>query len=249
MSGKKDIFRVVFAISLCFTFIFCNHLLFTQEQNLQKENSLRGIPLIEVPAKTDSGDDLLAVILTGDGGWRKIDKEIAEALSYWGIPVVGLNTLKYFWKRRTKEEASLTLDRIIRTYLGKWEKKRVVLVGYCFGADLLPFMANRLPQDTLDKVLLIALLGPGHMVDFKFHPTYWLGGESGGNPQPVLPEVKKLRGKKILCFCGEAENNSLCREMESGLAKIIILPGGHHFGGNYRLIGKIIHRETATFTR
>jgi len=232
-------FRVV-SIIIFLLFILFTPLSLSQQYTSQGEAWLKELPLIEVPPKGDRDNNVLAVLLTGDGGWRKIDQEIAHTLATNGIPVVGLNTLKYFWKRRTPEEASFALEQIIENFLRKWKKEEVILVGYCFGADLLPFLANRISSENLEKVVIIALIGPGHMVDFKFHPTYWLGGESAGNPRPVLPEVEKLSGKKILCFCGEEENNSLCREMKPSLAKVIVLPGGHHFGGNYKVIAETI---------
>jgi type IV secretory pathway VirJ component len=208
--------------------------------------SLKDLPLVEVPAKEPGVHNVLAVILSGDGGWTGIDRDIADTLSHKGVPVVGLNTLQYFWKKRTPEESSRALDRIIRNYLLKWKKERAILIGYSLGADLLPFMANRLPKEVLDHVSLIALLGPGEKVDFEFHLTYWLGGQSGGKARLVLPEVEKLKGKKILCFCGDQETDSLCHKMDTSLAKIIILKGGHHFGGDYEGITETILKESRT---
>ena len=208
--------------------------------------SLKDLPLVEVPAKEPGVHNVLAVILSGDGGWTGIDRDIAKTLSGKGVPVVGLNTLQYFWEKRTPEESSRALDRIIRNYLLKWKKERAILIGYSLGADLLPFMANRLPKEVLDHVSLIALIGPGEKVDFEFHLTYWLGGQSGGKARPVLPEVEKLKGKKILCFCGDQETDSLCHKMDTSLAKIITLKGGHHFGGDYEGITGTILKESRT---
>ena len=60
---------------------------------------------------------------------------------------------------------------------------------------------------------------------------------------PVLPEVEKLRGERILCFMGEKESGSLCRDMDAQLAKVFVLPGSHHFGGEYDLIAEAIFEE------
>ena len=45
----------------------------------------------------------IALLITGDGGWAQLDKEVSAALEARGVPVVGLNSLKYFWGERTKE--------------------------------------------------------------------------------------------------------------------------------------------------
>src|SRR5271156_3485301 len=46
-----------------------------------------GLPLVELPASSPSR--LMAVFLSGDGGWRDIDKTIAENLQSLGVSVVG----------------------------------------------------------------------------------------------------------------------------------------------------------------
>jgi type IV secretory pathway VirJ component len=206
---------------------------------------LEDLPLVEVPSQA-AGADVLTVIISGDGGWAGIDRDIANTLSQKGVPVVGLNSLQYFWKRRTPEESSRALERIIHHYLIHWGKKHAILIGYSLGADVLPFMANRLPRKVLDRVSLIALLGPDEKIDFEFHLSYWMGGSLGSAARPVLPEVKKLNGKKILCFCGDEETDSLCHKMDTRLAKTIVLKGGHHFGGDYEGIAQTILKEART---
>jgi type IV secretory pathway VirJ component len=208
----------------------------------QTTGALGDLPIIEVPAK-GPGPDILAVIISGDGGWAGIDREVANSLSAHGVPVVGLDSLKYFWTRRTPDVAAKDLKRILDHYLSSWKRSQAVLIGYSLGADVLPFMADRLPKPLLDRVRLIALLGPEKSVNFEFHLTEWLGFSSRKDSLPVLPEVEKLRGKKILCFRGEKERISLCRELGAQLAKEVVLPGAHHFGGKYDAIAEAILKE------
>jgi len=202
---------------------------------------LQDLPLVEVPAITPS-KDVMAVILSGDGGWAGIDREVAGALSKQGIPVVGLNSLKYFWQSKTPEIAAEDLGRILQAYLTAWKKDRVVLIGYSFGADILPFMADRLKPDLLKRVVLIALLGPENDANFEFHMTDWLGG-TPRNSLPVLPEVAKLADKRILCIYGEEEKASLCPQLSDDRTRVVAFKGAHHFGGSYETIANIIVRE------
>lgn len=204
--------------------------------------SLTDLPLVEV-ARQGAGSDTLAVIISGDGGWAGIDRDIAGSLSRKGLDVVGLNSLQYFWTRRTPEEASRDLDRILRHYLKQWKKERVILIGYSFGADVLPFMISRLPSDLSNQIALVVLMGLDEKIDFEFHLSDWISGSADTHALPVLPEVKKLKGKKLLCLQGSEENDSLCRRLDSTLAKTIILQGGHHFGGDYDGISRIILNE------
>ncbi len=113
--------------------------------------------------------DQFAVLLSGDGGWAGLDKEVAGALSERGIPVAGVDSLRYFWKVRTPAGLAADLDRIIRYYAYQWKKKRVLLIGYSQGADVLPFAINRLPAETRDLVQLNVLIGLGKEAAFEFH--------------------------------------------------------------------------------
>ena len=208
-----------------------------------KDASVADLPLIEVPA-TAPETDAFAVILSGDGGWTSLDKEVGSALAARGYPVVGLNTLQYFWKARTPESSAQDLERILVHYLAAWKKRRAILIGYSYGADVLPFMADRLPPELKAKVPLTALIGLSRTVAFEFHVTDWLGASSSKD-LPVLPEIQKLKGARILCLYGEGEKDSLCRDLDPGLAKIISMPGAHHFGSDYNAVAEVILRELA----
>lgn len=199
------------------------------------------LPLVEVPAKAPGDGRPMAVVLSGDGGWAGLDREVAGALSAKGIPVVGLNSLQYFWTPRKPDGAARDLERILRHYLAAWKREDVLLIGYSLGADVLPFLASRLPADLLGHVRMIALLGPSHTASFEFHVTEWLGGGDPG--LPVLPEVKKLAGRPLLCLHGKKEDDSLCPDLPAGLGKSVELPGAHHFGGDFEAVAALILRE------
>jgi type IV secretory pathway VirJ component len=205
-------------------------------------DELKDLPLVEVPSD-DRESELLAVIISGDGGWAGIDRDIAHVLSAQGISVVGFNSLQYFWKRRTPEQSAKDLERTIKHYLTAWSKKGLILLGYSRGADVLPFMANRLSKNLRNRVRLIVLLGPGERVGFEFHVKEWISAPSGREAKPVLPELEKLRGKKILCFCGKKETDSLCNRIDPSLGKSFVLPGAHHFGGQYKAIAQTMIKE------
>ncbi len=201
------------------------------------------LPLVEIPGKGVQAD-ALAVMVSGDGGWAGIDRDLAQLLAAGGVPVVGINSLQYFWTRRTPETAAADLGRILRHYLVAWNKRRAILAGYSMGADVLAFMTARLPAELQSRVALIALLGLSATVDFEFHFTEWFGGISRRTDLPVLPEVEKLKGKKILCVYGLEEGDSVCKTLPAGIVQPVVLKGGHHFGGDYQTIADIILKES-----
>jgi len=204
---------------------------------------VEGLPLVEVPASGGTPGDALAVVISGDGGWASIDRDMGDALSAAGLPVVGFDSLQYFWQKRTPEEAGKDLERILRHYLAAWKKERVLLVGYSLGADVLPFMGSRLTADLQERVALYALLAPSTTVDFEFHLTDWLGSFSHKNDLPILPEVLKLGGRRILCMYGDDDHSSLCPNLDPAKAVVKEVKGGHHFGRDYKSISEEILKE------
>jgi type IV secretory pathway VirJ component len=196
---------------------------------------LSDLPLIEMPA-TGTGD-LFAVFLSGDGGWAGLDKQVAKALADRGIPVVGMDSLRYFWKERTPEGLAADIDRLVRFYARQWKKKRVLLIGYSQGADVLPFAVNRLPATTRELVQLTTLIGLSETAAFEFHVANWFGGSGD---QPVKPETNRLSAADTLCIHGEDDDESLCPTIGAEHAKVVNLRGGHHFGGDYRKLTELI---------
>jgi len=201
--------------------------------------SLKDLPLVEVGTATP-GTTPLVVILSGDGGWATIDRELGETLIKRGVPVVGLNSLKYFWTRRTPEGTAQDLERVLRHYLALWKRSNILLIGYSRGADVLPFLVNRLPNDLQMQISLVALLGPAHVADFEFHLSDWFINAPSETARPLLPEIQKLTKTKLLCVYGEEETDTLCTDLAPSQATVVRFKGGHHFGGSYGLLVEMI---------
>ena len=194
--------------------------------------ALGNLPVVEVPARADAPPtDLLAIILSGDGGWAGLDKEVAQALAEHGIPVAGLDSLRYFWSARTPQGLAGDLDRMIRYYIDHFGKQRVLLIGYSQGADVLPFAVNRLAPATRARIALSVLMGMTEHAVFEFHVSNWLSNDNSG--PATLPEVNRIAGIPVLCIYGDGDNESLCPNLDAAKVRIVKLPGGHHFNGDY----------------
>ena len=197
------------------------------------------LPLIEVPA-TAPPSDTLAILLTGDGGWAGLDREVSARLAAKGIPVVGLDTLAYFWNKRSPDETAHAVDAMLNHYLAAWNKQRAILVGYSFGADVLPFVVHRLDADMQHRVRVMTLIVPSLSAQFEFHVAEW-AGIAFDDTVPTFPEMQKASGINTLCIYGSDERDSLCPRLGALGAKVLVLPGGHHVGGDYdRLVTEIL---------
>lgn len=200
---------------------------------------LTGLPLIDVPALAGQPPtDEFAIVLSGDGGWAGLDKDVAAALTAKGIPVVGLDSLRYFWTARTPDGLATDLDRIIRYYLTHLGKKRVLLIGYSQGADVLPFAVNRLSVATRARVASTTIMGMSEHALFEFHVSSWISDSSEG--PATLPEVDRLHGMPVLCIYGEQEDDSLCPKLDPKKISVVKLKGGHHFDGDYAGLAHVI---------
>ncbi len=194
--------------------------------------ALGDLPVVEIPAVAGSAAaDQFALIMSGDGGWAGLDEEVAAALAARGIPVVGLDSLRYYWTARTPEGVASDTDRIIRYYLNKLGKARVMLIGYSQGADVLPFAVNRLPAATRARVSLAAVMGMSEHALFEFHLTSWVSDDDSG--PATLPEVNRISGVPLLCIYGADEDDSLCPRLDPKRFKVVQVKGGHHFNGDY----------------
>jgi type IV secretory pathway VirJ component len=199
---------------------------------------LGALPLVELPVDKPSG--LMAIVLSGDGGWRDLDKTIAEHLQQEGVPTVGLDSLRYFWSKKTPDETAHAVALILKTYLAKWHANKVVLIGYSFGADVMPFVYNRLPAGLRGHVASMALLGFANNADFEITVGGWLGAATSDEALPVKPEVAKVPPQLIQCFYGEEEDDTLCPSLAASGVEQIKTTGGHHFDGDYEALAKRI---------
>lgn len=200
---------------------------------------LEGLPIIEVAAKQPGAT--LAILISGDGGWAGIDKAVAASLAERGIAVVGLDSLRYFWKERTPSSTAADVDRIVRHYMDAWDRNDVVLIGYSQGADVLPFVVNRLPAATRARVRLAAMLGLGEQAVFEFHLANWLSQSDDG--LPIAPELQRMADIRGLCVYSDEGDKSSCPDAASGTLRAVNLPGGHHFGGDYDRVAALILQQ------
>lgn len=207
--------------------------LVTAVQSISESNDPFGdLPVTDISAtQTPTG---LAIFLSGDGGWRDLDKTIGEWMSQKGIHVVGVDSLRYFWSERSPETLARDISRIVASS-NPGNDLPVMLIGYSFGADTMALAWPNLDAALRPRTRMIALLAPGPETSFQISVSGWLG--IGKGTFKVVPAIAAMPADRVVCVYGSKEAESPCTDPSLSAITLIKTEGGHHFDGDYLGIG------------
>lgn len=226
------------------------------------------VSTVELPAlkaAPTGQEDLLVVIYSGDGGWWDLDQRLGAVFTQRGIPVAGVSTFKYFWRYRSPDESAHDLDRLLDRYTAQWNKQRVLLIGYSFGADVLPTIVGKLRPDNRAKLSQLVLLSASRDVNFEielegYMQQGWWTTHTHNllqwlNPvvhTDAVPPILALGGKPpMACYYGtEDAADSGCTDPNlPAFVTVYKKAGSHHFDENYeQLATELIERMPAATT-
>ncbi len=96
-----------------------------------------------------------------------LERMITDRLQYLHAGQTGL--------RVDDNQLDKTIERIADRYLHQWHADRLVLIGYSFGADVLPDVVSRLRADLRHRVEGLSLIAPSSVANYEVHVTGWLG--------------------------------------------------------------------------
>jgi type IV secretory pathway VirJ component len=157
--------------------------------------------------------------------------------------MIGISSYKYFGKPRTPDGTAADMWRALRFYMKKWNKRRVVLVGYSLGAEIIPFVATRVPEDLRDRVVMVVMLGPSAETMFEYHLMDWLLSTKNRPTFSVTAEIDKIQGPKVLCVTSALDRKCICEKLEPGRVTVLKRAGGHHYNSNYLRLTEAIMEE------
>jgi type IV secretory pathway VirJ component len=201
-----------------------------------KKDCLVDLPLLKFEAKVNR-KNFFVIFFPGDGGWRDVVDYMSKHLADNGINVVGFNTIPYFSNIKSPEKIAIDIERIITNFSSIWKIDSVVLGGYSFGAEILPFIYNHLDSISKKKVKKMFMLAPSNMADFKVSPIYYY---PSANSKPVLPEMKKIDSKLFLIFC-DRYRETICKCISPQSPYTIIkLNYGHLFIRHFKDISNAV---------
>lgn len=215
---------------------------FMPDINIEKGKSL---PLIITNAKSQIKDAPVALLISGDGGWYGFEQNISDHLAEYGIPTVGLDSKKYFWKRRTPEETAEDVATSLTYYGKEWGKDKFMLIGYSLGAELVPFIVNRMPAEMKLQIVSNVLLSPATTTDFEIHISNMLGMGNHKNTYDVIDEIRKTQTVPTLIILGEGEKSEVPELLTGTSVKIRKIPGDHHYKFDLPLIIKTMKDNKA----
>lgn len=178
-----------------------------------------------------NGDNSTPMIfhITGDGGWLRFDAKMGNLYDADGYSFIALNSLKYFFEAKSPEKLAADVVPLIKSFSEDWDKKSLVLVGFSFGAEIVPFLYEKLPPELQYKVKLVVLLTPAKTSAFHIHFRDMVGLDRKKEPYNVALETAKIKTTKILAVYGDKEKNiSLLGNNQPNL-KILYIKGEHGF--------------------
>ena len=207
--------------------------------------SISDLPLTELPAKSPKG---LAIFFSGDGGWRDIDKQIGETLSEAGIAVIGVDALRYFWNKKDPATIAADIKRILDHYGQAWQVTNFALIGYSFGAAVIPLAWPTLDPEVQKRIKSVVLLAPEPVGRLQMSMSGWLGIRSSDDIG-LGPYLAQIPANRIMCIYSieeQKDGTTGCTLPELDGATRVERAGGHHFGGAYHELAQLIrHRLTS----
>jgi type IV secretory pathway VirJ component len=209
------------------------------------------LPVASTVTAPAGKDDVLAIIYSGDGGWADLDRRLGIAFVDRGIPVLGISSFQYYWRDRTPAESAQQLDALMTKYADVWGKRRVWLVGFSFGADVLPTIIDQLSPANRARITQLVLLSPsrdttfeieleGYMIEqgwFKEHLKRLLQHVNPTRHYVTLPPLQALQNQPpTVCYYGLDDSaDSLCDVPDlPAWVTVHVKKGGHHFDGGYQ---------------
>jgi len=167
--------------------------------------------------------------ITGDGGMVRFDLKMLKEYQNSGFSYIGLNSIKYFMPGKTPEKVAEDLIPVIKQYSEQWNKRTLMLVGFSFGAEIIPFLYNRLPPEMRQEMKLVVLLTPAKTSQFRIRFRDMIGIDKKKEPYNVVDETSKIKSTKVLAIYGKEEKPGLKGIAKQPNLKILLIKGGHGF--------------------
>jgi len=199
------------------------------------------LPVFVYPAADSNKTQTLVIMLSGDGGWLDFEDALSLQFSKEGFNTVGFNSRDYFWEQKTPRQTTEDLSELLHIYIQQYRPQNIILCGYSFGADVVPFIYNRLQPRLKRRVSAVALMSPFATTDFKVHTTDLLNIAKDNRKYKVRTEIERIR-VPIFCFYGKDEDPKAQQGFVKPNFYLKLLAGDHSYEDT--VYKEIIHTVT-----
>lgn len=179
------------------------------------------------------------LFITGDAGFGKFSIELCDNIHAAGYDVCAINAKAYFWNKKTPEQTAADVAAYLEKQFSQRDNQQLILAGYSFGADVMPFIVNRLPASLRKKLVSLILISPSTSTDFEIHLTDMLGGNKKRS-MDVVAEINKLSVPRTVTIFGSDEKDFPVSAVKLEKYSNESLPGGHHFNGDAPEVAKTL---------
>lgn len=177
-----------------------------------------------------TADKPLIFYVSGDGGYTGFSENICTAINKAGYKIAALNSKSYFDDQKTPEQTTSDIVAYLNVEFSKRKNQQLVLAGYSFGADVVPFVTNILPDSLKKKLTSVILLSPSTSTDFETHIWDMLGGKKKRS-KDVVAEINRIGTIKTAIIL-ENETDFPVNDIKLKNYNYYKLAGGHHFEGH-----------------
>lgn len=187
-----------------------------------------------------NSDKPIIFYISGDAGFNTFSKTFAQELHNYGFDVFALNTKQYFWQKKTPLQASQDSEKFLKQIIKNRNNKKIIIVGYSYGADVAPFIYNRLDADFQKNIQNLLIIGPSKVNDFEIHLEEYITG-SHQHGFSVIHEINQLKNVPFTLVVSDFENKYFPRaEISLKNYHFLHLHGNHHFSGNTKMLADSI---------
>ena len=159
------------------------------------------------------------IFFSGDWGWRPLQQEMASRLAREGRAVIGIDSTAYFGRKL--EPIDWTRDlKTLRTFAnekaGLPAESPVLLIGFTYGGELIPFMLNRGGAAGFAGALLI---GPDHEGQVIYRASVQLRLPSPADETfNVGEELRRMKPMPMVLMEGALDTLSEARSLLESLS-------------------------------
>jgi type IV secretory pathway VirJ component len=179
--------------------------------------------------------------ISGDGGLNSFSTSLCKEINDGSFHITALNAKSYFWDKKTPQQTANDISAYLDNAFAARKNQQLVIAGYSFGADVVPFIINSLPERVKKKLISVILLAPSRTTDFEIHILDMFGSASKRNMN-VINEINKMNVPKLATIIGVEEDIFPVKEIKLPHYHNETLPGHHHFDKNTDEVAKAMIR-------